>query len=146
MGKCINIWPFSDICTFWFCSYFDYLQTLEKQVDNDWDTVSASLEAIRNSFLSRKGALVNLTAESKLITKAESYVGSILQAFPSSLASETGTWNTCLEPLNEGLVVPTQVYSSTPAFYTLVEWNSLRNSFYSRMSVWERRFLHTCCR
>ena len=72
-------------------------------------TVSASLEEIRNSFLSRKGALVNLTADSKLITKAESFVGSILQAFPNSLTSETGTWNTCLEPLNEGLIVPTQV-------------------------------------
>ena len=94
---------------FGFCSYFDYLQTLEKQVDSDWESVAASLEKIRNSFLSRKGALVNLTADSKLITKAESYVGSILQAFPNSLTSETGTWNTCLEPLNEGLIVPTQV-------------------------------------
>ncbi|KAH7404793.1 hypothetical protein KP509_15G043100 [Ceratopteris richardii] len=32
-------------------SYFDFLQNLERQVDNDWSSVSASLEKIRLSFL-----------------------------------------------------------------------------------------------
>lgn len=90
-------------------SYFDYLQTLEKQVDSDWSTVAEALDEIRSSFLSRKGALVNLTADNKLITTAESHVASILQALPNVGASKTATRSTCLEPSNEGLVVPTQV-------------------------------------
>ncbi|KAH7277479.1 hypothetical protein KP509_39G053600 [Ceratopteris richardii] len=39
-------------------SYFDFLQNLERQVDNDWSSVSASLEKIRLSFLCSQGLAV----------------------------------------------------------------------------------------
>ncbi|KAH7422556.1 hypothetical protein KP509_12G014200 [Ceratopteris richardii] len=39
-------------------SYFDFLQNLERQVDNDWSSVSASLEKIRLSFLCSQGLVV----------------------------------------------------------------------------------------
>lgn len=90
-------------------SYFDYLRTLEKQVESDWSTVAAALEEIRHSFLSRKGALVNLTADERLLSASESHVSLLLQAFPSDVASGTETWSKCLARVNEGLIVPTQV-------------------------------------
>lgn len=90
-------------------SYFDYLQSLEKQVDSDWSSVSDALDRIRAGFLCRGGALVNLTAESKLLTRAESHAASLLDALPHGESLKTGSWSSCLEPTNEGLVVPTQV-------------------------------------
>lgn len=90
-------------------SYFEYLQRLEKQVDSEWFNVAEALEEIRRSFLSRKGALVNLTADEKLLSNSEPHVSSLLLALPKDGASGTTTWSTCLPPVNEGLIVPTQV-------------------------------------
>lgn len=101
----------NDINSSWYvllCSHFDYLQTLEKQVDSDWPIVAEALEEIRSSLLSRKGALINLTADIRLITRAESYVSSLLQAFPDGVVAKK-LWDRCFEQSNEGLVIPTQV-------------------------------------
>ncbi|MCO5572009.1 hypothetical protein L7F22_025760 [Adiantum nelumboides] len=97
-------------------SYFDYLQTLEKHVDNDWPSVSESLNEIRTSFLCRQHALVNLTAEGKLITRAETYATALLDALPTVEFSRLGRWNSCLDWSNEGLAVPTQVNYVGKAF------------------------------
>lgn len=83
------------------------MQTLEKQVDTDWHLVIEALEEIRDGLFARRNALVNLTADNKLITRAESYISSLLQAFPNGVVAKNPP-NTCLEQSNEGLVVPTQ--------------------------------------
>ncbi|XP_024540313.1 presequence protease 1, chloroplastic/mitochondrial [Selaginella moellendorffii] len=89
-------------------SYLDYLRELEKQVDTDWPAVQQNLERIRTSFLSRKGAIVNLTADEKNLTKADSFVSSLLEALPET-EPVVCTWNGILQPCNEGIIVPTQV-------------------------------------
>lgn len=90
-------------------SYLDYLQSLVKQVDTDWSSVSDDLDRIRAGFLCRQGALVNLTAKNELLTRTESHVASLLNALPIRESSKTDCSSSCLEPTNEGLVVPTQV-------------------------------------
>ncbi|KAH6557476.1 hypothetical protein KP509_1Z112400 [Ceratopteris richardii] len=125
-------------------SYFDFLQNLERQVDNDWSSVSASLEKIRLSFLCSQGALVNLTAQSKLITKAEAYAASLLDALPSMRIGNTSKWNSCLDLCNEGLAVPTQVnyvgkaYNIYDTGYELNGHAYVISKYISNTWLWDR--------
>lgn len=77
-------------------------------MDEDWPSVAESLNEIRNELLSRKGTIVNLTADERTLTNAESHVAAFLDAMP-----ETGgnivNWDRRLPLVNEGLVIPTQV-------------------------------------
>ncbi|KAG0586728.1 hypothetical protein KC19_2G112800 [Ceratodon purpureus] len=89
-------------------SYLEYLRDLEKRVDEDWPSVAESLNEIRNELLSRKGAIVNLTADERTLTSAESHVSNFLDAMPETAGSLT-KWDRRLPLVNEGLVIPTQV-------------------------------------
>ncbi|GMP38243.1 hypothetical protein CsSME_00009570 [Camellia sinensis var. sinensis] len=90
-------------------SYLEFLQALEKRVDEDWDGISLSLEEIRRSLISRKGCLVNLTADGKNLMDSEKYVSKFLDLLPSTSTVESVTWNARLPSINEAIVVPTQV-------------------------------------
>ncbi|THG05826.1 hypothetical protein TEA_026437 [Camellia sinensis var. sinensis] len=89
--------------------YLEFLQALEKRVDEDWDGISLSLEEIRRSLISRKGCLVNLTADGKNLMDSEKYVSKFLDLLPSTSTVESVTWNARLPSINEAIVVPTQV-------------------------------------
>ncbi|XP_050211088.1 presequence protease 1, chloroplastic/mitochondrial-like [Mercurialis annua] len=90
-------------------SYLEFLQGLEKKVDQDWPSVSSSLEEIRTSLLSRNSCLVNLTADGKNLTNSEKYVGKFLNLLPSNSVAENAVWNARLALGNEAIVIPTQV-------------------------------------
>ncbi|KDP42318.1 hypothetical protein JCGZ_01642 [Jatropha curcas] len=90
-------------------SYLEFLQGLEEKIDQDWPGVSASLEEIRVSLLSRNGCLVNLTSDGKNLSNSEKYVGKFLDLLPSNSVPETAVWNARLSPGNEAIVIPTQV-------------------------------------
>lgn len=102
------------------CSYLEYLKDLEEQVDNDWAGLSSLLDEIRMSLLSKNGCLVNLTADGKNLRNSEKFVSKFLDLLPSSSSIEPNSWNTRLAPVNEAIVIPTQV-----------KWVSLEQSFYS---------------
>ncbi|OAE21847.1 hypothetical protein AXG93_138s1180 [Marchantia polymorpha subsp. ruderalis] len=94
----------------WFgVSYLNYLRSLEKLVEEDWPAVCQSLEDIRSAVLGRKGVIVNLTADEKILTSAEPHVSNFLDAFPETSGDRTYTWNPVLHRVNEGLVIPTKV-------------------------------------
>ncbi|KAL6650251.1 hypothetical protein ACP70R_009176 [Stipagrostis hirtigluma subsp. patula] len=42
-------------------SYLEYLQDLETKIDQDWDSISSSLEDMRKSLFSKDGCLINIT-------------------------------------------------------------------------------------
>ncbi|OAE21846.1 hypothetical protein AXG93_138s1170 [Marchantia polymorpha subsp. ruderalis] len=90
-------------------SYLNYLRSLEKRVEEDWPAVSQALEDIRSAVLGRKGVIVNLTADEKILTSAEPHVSNFLDAFPETSGDRTCTWNPVLHRVNEGLVIPTKV-------------------------------------
>lgn len=90
-------------------SYMDFLQKLEKQVDDDWSTVAGSLEEIRDSLFSRKGVLINMTADEKNLVSAEQHVADFLSALPDTNTLVIPSWNSRLTPVNEALLIPTQV-------------------------------------
>ncbi|RWR92530.1 presequence protease 2, chloroplastic/mitochondrial [Cinnamomum micranthum f. kanehirae] len=90
-------------------SYLEFLEVLEKMVDQDWDSISSSLNEIRRSLLSREGCLINMTAEGKNLANSEKYVNKFLDLLPSSASVDASSWNARLSPVNEAIVIPTQV-------------------------------------
>ncbi|RZC45631.1 hypothetical protein C5167_038585 [Papaver somniferum] len=89
-------------------SYLEFLKSLEQRVDEDWAGISSSLEEIRRSLLSKKGCLVNMTADGKNLANSEKFVSKFLNLLPST--PPTGnTWSARLSPGNEAIVIPTQV-------------------------------------
>ncbi|MQL79359.1 hypothetical protein Taro_011786 [Colocasia esculenta] len=90
-------------------SYLEFLQDLEKRVDQEWLEISSSLEEIRSSLLSREGCLVNMTAEGKIITDSAKFLTKFIDELPSTSSTTTASWNASLLPVNEAIVVPTQV-------------------------------------
>jgi Zn-dependent M16 (insulinase) family peptidase len=89
-------------------SYLQYLKQLTLRVEADWAGVKAELEAIRAAVLSRKGALVNVTADERTMTAADAAVSRFLESMPA-VGGSVQPWAEVLAPGNEGLVVPTQV-------------------------------------
>jgi len=92
-------------------SYLEFLQDLEKKVDQDWDGISSSLEEIRRSLLSRKGCLVNMTADEKNLNNSTKYLSKFLDSLPSASSAGTNSWNTQLSFENEAIIIHTQVLS-----------------------------------
>ncbi|ONK67277.1 uncharacterized protein A4U43_C06F18470 [Asparagus officinalis] len=90
-------------------SYLEFLQDLEKKVDEDWDGISSSLEEIRRSLFSRKGCLINMTADEKNLNNSTKYISKFLDFLPTAPSAETASWNTRLPLGNEAIVIPTQV-------------------------------------
>ncbi|CAK9315812.1 unnamed protein product [Citrullus colocynthis] len=90
-------------------SYLEFLQTLEEKVDQNWVEISSSLEEIRQSLLSRKNCLVNVTADGKNLIKSEKFIGKFLDLLPNQPVIKNSTWNARLSSDNEAIVIPTQV-------------------------------------
>ncbi|CAB4320770.1 unnamed protein product [Prunus armeniaca] len=90
-------------------SHLEFLRALEKKVDQDWERISSSLEEIRKSLFTRKGCIINMTAEGKNLTKSEQFVGKFLDLLPGNPPCATTTWNARLPCVNEAIVIPTPV-------------------------------------
>ncbi|KAK3025607.1 hypothetical protein RJ639_042105 [Escallonia herrerae] len=90
-------------------SYLDFLRALEEKVDQNWAEISASLEEIRKSLISRQGCLVNLTADGKNLTNSEKYVSKFLDLLPSTSAVKASSWIAQLPSTTEAIIIPTQV-------------------------------------
>lgn len=90
-------------------SYLEFLQTLEEKVDQNWVEISSSLEEIRQSLLSRKNCLVNVTADGKNLIKSEKFISKFLDLLPNQPVIKNSTWNARLSSDNEAIVIPTQV-------------------------------------
>ncbi|XP_021832650.1 presequence protease 1, chloroplastic/mitochondrial-like [Prunus avium] len=99
----------------WICEQFfgisnlEFLQALEKKVDQDWERISSSLEEIRKSLFTRKRCIINMTAEGKNLTKSEQFVGKFLDLLPGNSPCATTTWNARLPCVNEAIIIPTPV-------------------------------------
>ncbi|PKA56112.1 Presequence protease 1, chloroplastic/mitochondrial [Apostasia shenzhenica] len=90
-------------------SYLNFLKDLEKKVDQNWDEISSSLEEIRKAIFSRKGCLVNMTADGRNLDHSTKFVSKFLDSLPTSASSEPDSWRDQLPLINEAIVIPTQV-------------------------------------
>lgn len=96
-------------------SYLEFIRTLSKRVEEDWQGVQRDLESIRSHLLQRKGALINLTGDDRALSAATSHVNDLLARLPEAAATSSNgsssSWQQqgLLPRVNEALVVPTQV-------------------------------------
>ncbi|KAL0365417.1 UNVERIFIED_CONTAM: Presequence protease 1, chloroplastic/mitochondrial [Sesamum angustifolium] len=90
-------------------SYLEYLQALEKKVDDDWPEISSSLEEIRKTLITKNDCLINLTADGKNLKNSEKHVSKFLDMLPNTSLVGSTAWNARLPPTNEAIVIPTQV-------------------------------------
>ncbi|KAG6468250.1 hypothetical protein ZIOFF_072823 [Zingiber officinale] len=98
-------------------SYFEFIQNLEMNIDEDWEGIAHSLDEIRRSLLSREGCLINVTANGKNLTNCLKYLDKFIGLLPNTRPNETDSWQSLISPSNEAIVFPTQVnYSSSKYF------------------------------
>lgn len=90
-------------------SYLEFLQSLEEKVDQDWGSISRSLEEIRKSLLSKQGCLINVTADKQSLASTEKLISKFIDTLPSATPVLATTWKDRLPLVNEAIVVPTQV-------------------------------------
>ncbi|BBH09543.1 presequence protease 2 [Prunus dulcis] len=88
-------------------SHLEFLQALEKKVDQDWERISSALEEIRKSLFTRKGCIINMTAEGRILPNLSSLLDKFLDFLPGNSPCATTTWNARLPCVNEAIVVPT---------------------------------------
>ncbi|XP_074285856.1 presequence protease 2, chloroplastic/mitochondrial-like [Silene latifolia] len=90
-------------------SYLEFLRAMDERADKDWDGISSALERIRESLLSQKHCLVNLTADGKNIINSQKYISKFIDLLPQRQSSVATSWSGQLSAENEAIVVPTQV-------------------------------------
>jgi len=96
-------------------AYLTFIRDLLETAENDWPTVQARLETMRDTLLSKAKMIVNLSADGKTLTEVQPAVERFLASLPEGVAdldSAVEAWKTELptvEGKNEGFVVPTQV-------------------------------------
>eukprot|EP00899_Mesostigma_viride_P012227 jgi/Mesvir1/21004/Mv08062-RA.1 len=110
-------------------SYYDHIIAMEQRIKNDWAGVQKDLEEIRSLLLSRKGAIVNLTADEATLTKAQAGVAAFLDTMPAQ-GGAVQSWQGRLDRVNEGLVVPTQVNYVGKAANLYEAGHALHGSWY----------------
>ncbi|KAK1413896.1 hypothetical protein QVD17_29633 [Tagetes erecta] len=91
-------------------SYLEFLKDIEGKIEEKWSEISMSLEEIRGALLSKKGCLINLTADGKNLKSAEKFVRKYFDFLPtSSPLTTSSTSSTLLLSENEAFTIPTQV-------------------------------------
>ena len=89
-------------------SYFLFLGTLAKEIDENWDKVLSELEDVRRLLINRSAMVFNLTADSRELHSIEPHVQGFLRALPERPAVME-RWQPSLFPEFEGIMVPSQV-------------------------------------
>jgi presequence protease len=82
---------------------------METKIDQDWDSISSSLEEMRKSLFNKDDCLINITSDYKNLKKSRQHIAKFLDSLPSSPSLSSDPWLSRLHSVNEAIVVPTQV-------------------------------------
>lgn len=85
-----------------------FLRRLIEQIDSDWESVHASLEAIRAALIRQDGMIVNATIDQTGWKAVQPRIEEFIQSF-SPRPAPAPVWTLSAFPENEGLTLPTQV-------------------------------------
>ena len=89
-------------------SYLFFLRQLARDVDNEWPSVRAKLEQIRQMVLNRNAMVANVTLDADNWTHFKPQLLDFLPALPAAPA-DLETWPSESLPAPEGLTIPAQV-------------------------------------
>lgn len=88
------------------------VRTLIDRVDNDWDSVVADLQMVKDSVITREDMMVNITTTSSDYGSVKPALSSFLERLPEKAPGSKASWILTPQLLtrqNEGLVVPSSV-------------------------------------
>ncbi len=88
--------------------YLFFLRQLEQQIEQDWPSVLAALEAVRDHLLNRQRAIANVTLDSQNWERFAPQLQGFLGALPAANANHAA-WQGTYDASNEGLTIPAQV-------------------------------------
>ncbi len=89
-------------------SYLLAVREIAAQLDQDWPGVLAKLETARRALIHQRGALANVTVDAGSWVQTNAAVEEFLQRLPAGGAA-IQRWLPSLEPVSEGLTIPSQV-------------------------------------
>lgn len=89
-------------------SYLFFLRELIQQIDQDWDAVAKVLYSIRDTLLTRKNSISNITIDSTNRQALQPQIMDFLSKLPDQPAVEQA-WTLPAPPKIEGLTIPSQV-------------------------------------
>jgi Zn-dependent M16 (insulinase) family peptidase len=90
-------------------SYLFFLRRLAEQVEKDWPSVLAALEAIRTQLINRANAICNVTLDRAHWQTFQPVLDRFLAALPSNAVKNTGSAWKMADTAPEGLTIPAQV-------------------------------------
>ncbi len=85
-----------------------FLRELAGQVENDWASVQATLEQVRDTLVNRSASMVNLTATASEWADFRPQLATFLEALPQHHAAEQA-WPTGTPTSAEALTIPAKV-------------------------------------
>jgi Zn-dependent M16 (insulinase) family peptidase len=85
-----------------------YLRKLVEDIDQDWQSVLSHLEQMRNLLITRRELICNVTLPGSDWPAFSTRLGEFLSRLPQ-IETEPKIWEQDCPPLNEGLVIPSQV-------------------------------------
>lgn len=85
-----------------------FVRELVQKVENDWESVLAALEAVRDHLVKRAAMIVNVTLEADHWQATRPQLEAFLDAMPGGEAA-LHTWERADSPTHEGLTAPVQV-------------------------------------
>ncbi|MGM0423495.1 MAG: insulinase family protein [Thermodesulfobacteriota bacterium] len=89
-------------------SYLLFLRYLEQELENNWDGVRSSLEAVHQTMVNSRSMVFNLTLDADNWSKLQPEVEGFMNRLPSFQPSPA-TWRVDCELESEGLGIPAQV-------------------------------------
>jgi Zn-dependent M16 (insulinase) family peptidase len=88
--------------------YLFFLRRLAQQVENDWPSVLAKLEAVRAMLISRQNMLLNVTLDGENWRTFQPKLADLMGQMPDN-GVERAVWDWKRPFRNEGLTIPAQV-------------------------------------
>jgi Zn-dependent M16 (insulinase) family peptidase len=85
-----------------------FLRRLTSEIEQDWPSVLAKLETIRQQVVNRRALIINVTLDNANWNEFEPHLRDLVNALPAHKAATT-SWYAPRMPENEGLSVPAQV-------------------------------------
>ncbi len=85
-----------------------FLRQLSEDVENDWPSVLAKLEAVRQHLLNRNAMICNVTLDEKNWTQFQPKLQDFISTMPTSNVV-LADWSPVLTRTHEGLTIPAQV-------------------------------------
>ncbi len=88
--------------------YLFFLRQLAEAVENDWPSVLAKLEEVRQLLVNRAGMIVNVTLDADNFAQFHPQLADFAAALPAN-PPQLHAWSPAFNSVHEGLTIPAQV-------------------------------------